>query len=99
MKTEGSRSTVARAPDGAAKSTAAPKAAEGGRKAAAASRRARELTIKGIPVSPGVIIGAVFDTSEVPPEAPRRRSRRGRWMVSASAWPPPSPPAASRSPS
>lgn len=71
MKTEGSRSTVARAPDGASKPAAASKPAESGRKTAA-SRRAREITIKGIPVSPGVIIGAVFDTSEVPPEAPRR---------------------------
>jgi phosphotransferase system enzyme I (PtsI) len=37
-----------------------------------AARRAREVTIKGIPVSPGVAIGAVFDTTEPPAEAPRR---------------------------
>jgi phosphoenolpyruvate-protein phosphotransferase len=71
MKTEGSRSTVAKGPDGANKPAAASKPAESGRKTAA-SRRAREITIKGIPVSPGVIIGAVFDTSEVQAEAPRR---------------------------
>jgi phosphotransferase system enzyme I (PtsI) len=72
MKTEGSRSTLARAPEGSTKPAAAPKPADGARKPAA-SRRARELTVKGIPVSPGVIIGAVFDTSEVPAEAPRRQ--------------------------
>jgi phosphotransferase system enzyme I (PtsI) len=77
MKTEASRSTVARAPDGAAKPAAASRPAESGRKAAT-SRRARELTIKGIPVSPGVIIGAVFDTSEVPAEAPRRAIQAGK---------------------
>src|SRR3712207_7996084 len=35
-------------------------------------RRARELTVRGIPVSPGLAIGPVFDTSETPAETPRR---------------------------
>jgi phosphotransferase system enzyme I (PtsI) len=46
------------------------KTAEGSRKAAA--RRTKETVLKGIAISPGVAIGAVFDTSEVPAEAPRR---------------------------
>jgi len=44
-------------------------AAEAGRRA---PRRAREVLIKGIPVAPGIAIGAVFDTTEPPAEAPRR---------------------------
>jgi phosphotransferase system enzyme I (PtsI) len=36
------------------------------------ARRAKEVVIRGIPVSPGVAIGAVFDTTEPPAEAPRR---------------------------
>ncbi|WP_372621663.1 phosphoenolpyruvate--protein phosphotransferase [Falsiroseomonas sp.] len=44
-------------------------AAEAGRRH---GRRTREILIRGIPVSPGVAIGAVFDTSEPPAEAPRR---------------------------
>jgi phosphotransferase system enzyme I (PtsI) len=60
------------------KPEAAP--AEGGspaapRKAAAASaaRKVRpEQLVRGIPVSPGIAIGAVYDTTEVPAEAPRR---------------------------
>jgi phosphotransferase system enzyme I (PtsI) len=71
MKTDGSRNTEAKAPDGAGKAAAKP---DGARKTA---RRARELAIKGIPVSPGVVIGAVFDTSEVRPEAPRRAIQAG----------------------
>ncbi len=35
-------------------------------------RRGREHAIRGIPVSPGIAIGMVFDTTEVPTEAPRR---------------------------
>jgi phosphotransferase system enzyme I (PtsI) len=35
-------------------------------------RRAREVVIRGIPVAPGIAIGAVFDTTEPPAEAPRR---------------------------
>jgi phosphotransferase system enzyme I (PtsI) len=35
-------------------------------------RRAKEIVIRGIPVAPGVAIGAVFDTTEPPTEAPRR---------------------------
>lgn len=66
MKIEGCRSSIARAPEGIAKAAAK---SEGGKKAA---RRLREMAIKGIPVTPGVVIGAIFDTSEVPAEAPRR---------------------------
>ena len=35
-------------------------------------RRGREHSIRGIPVSPGIAIGTVYDTTEVPTEAPRR---------------------------
>jgi phosphotransferase system enzyme I (PtsI) len=35
-------------------------------------RRTKEVLIRGIPVSPGVAVGAVFDTTEPPAEAPRR---------------------------
>ncbi len=37
-----------------------------------ASRRIKETVIRGIPVSQGIAIGAVFDTTEPPAEAPRR---------------------------
>lgn len=37
-----------------------------------APRRQRELVVRGIPISPGVAIGAVYDTSEEPTVAPRR---------------------------
>lgn len=40
-------------------------------------RRVREVTIRGIPVSPGIAIGEVFDTSEPPAEAPRRSIEPG----------------------
>ncbi|MBW8271173.1 phosphoenolpyruvate--protein phosphotransferase [Caldovatus aquaticus] len=40
----------------------------GGRRGGAA----RETRLSGIPVSPGIAIGAIFDTSEAPAEAPRR---------------------------
>jgi hypothetical protein len=33
----------------------------------------RETQLRGIAVSPGIAIGPVFDTSEAPAEAPRRR--------------------------
>ena len=39
---------------------------------AVARRMAKEVQLRGIPVSPGVAIGQVFDTSEPPAEAPRR---------------------------
>ncbi|MGG5810256.1 phosphoenolpyruvate--protein phosphotransferase [Falsiroseomonas sp. CW058] len=42
---------------------------EAGRRA---PRRVREVAIRGIPVSPGIAIGPVFDTTEPPAEAPRR---------------------------
>lgn len=36
------------------------------------ARKTREVMIRGIPVSPGIAIGTVFDTTEPPAEAPRR---------------------------
>lgn len=36
------------------------------------SRKGREHAIRGIPVSPGIAIGPIFDTTEVPAETPRR---------------------------
>jgi phosphotransferase system enzyme I (PtsI) len=51
-------------------------------KAEAASRRTarktREISIRGIPIAPGVAIGAVYDTSEVPTVAPRRSIDAGQ---------------------
>jgi phosphotransferase system enzyme I (PtsI) len=38
----------------------------------ASARRTREHAIRGIPISPGIAIGPVYDTSEIPAEAPRR---------------------------
>jgi len=46
-----------------------PKAPE---RRGATRRVTREVQIRGIPVSPGIAIGLVFDTSEPPAEAPRR---------------------------
>ena len=40
-------------------------------------RRGKEVVIKGIPVAPGIAIGAVFETSEDPGEAPRRSIETG----------------------
>ena len=48
----------------------AERGAEAGRKAG--PRRAREIAVKGIPVTPGVAIGPIYDTTEAPAEAPRR---------------------------
>jgi phosphotransferase system enzyme I (PtsI) len=44
------------------------------------ARRAagREVTVRGIPVSPGVAIGHVYDTTDVPAEAPRRSIQPGQ---------------------
>jgi len=36
------------------------------------ARRGREILVRGIPISPGVAIGPIYDTSEEPAEAPRR---------------------------
>lgn len=36
------------------------------------ARKTREVAIRGIAITPGVAIGAVYDTSDVPTEAPRR---------------------------
>ena len=38
----------------------------------APGRKAKEQTVRGIPVSPGIAIGAVFDANAAPAEAPRR---------------------------
>ena len=51
--------------DGAAKRDGAR--GDGGRKAAS-----REVVLRGIPITPVVAIGPVFDTSEIPAETPRR---------------------------
>ncbi|MBI0539160.1 phosphoenolpyruvate--protein phosphotransferase [Roseomonas sp. KE2513] len=42
------------------------------------ARRGRELSIKGIPISPGVAIGTVYDTAEAPAAAPRRNITAGQ---------------------
>ena len=62
-------SAAARAPEGVRAGTAAPSPPRTGRKG-------REVVIKGIPVSPGVAIGPVYDTTEIPAEAPRRSIAR-----------------------
>ena len=36
-------------------------------------RRGKEQVVRGIPVAPGIAIGAIYDTTEAPAEAPRRR--------------------------
>ncbi len=61
MKTERSDRTETRSAAEAAKARAA--------------RRGKEVVIQGIPVSPGVAIGAAFDTTETPTVAPRRAIR------------------------
>ncbi len=80
MRSEGgpaSRIAPGRAPEGVrgagtpAGTSIAPAASPAAR-AAGGSRRARELTVRGIPVSAGVAIGPVFDTTEAPAETPRR---------------------------
>ncbi|MBE9604628.1 phosphoenolpyruvate--protein phosphotransferase [Acetobacteraceae bacterium H6797] len=43
----------------------------------AVSRRTREAELKGIPVSPGIAIGAAFDTTETEEETPRRSIAAG----------------------
>ncbi|GGG19031.1 phosphoenolpyruvate-protein phosphotransferase [Caldovatus sediminis] len=53
----------------------APRGADGRARAGSPHGRrgaARETRLKGIPVSPGIAIGAIFDTTEAPAEAPRR---------------------------
>ena len=39
---------------------------------AAAPRKGREVTLHGIPIAPGVAIGPLYDTAEMPAETPRR---------------------------
>ncbi|MXP64379.1 phosphoenolpyruvate--protein phosphotransferase [Roseomonas sp. M0104] len=55
--------------------TEAAKSAEPPRRA---GRKTREVAIRGIAISPGVAIGAVYDTSEAPTEAPRRSVPAGQ---------------------
>jgi phosphotransferase system enzyme I (PtsI) len=43
-----------------------------GERRAVLRRGAKEVQIRGIPVSPGIAIGPIFDTTEPPAEAPRR---------------------------
>jgi phosphotransferase system enzyme I (PtsI) len=53
---------------------------EAGRTEAAKGKgkaRPREVAVAGIPVSPGVAIGPVFDTTDPPAEAPRRAIEAG----------------------
>ena len=47
---------------------------DGGKRDAAAGppRKGREVTLHGIPIAPGVAIGPVYDTAEMPAETPRR---------------------------
>src|SRR4051812_38665509 len=58
MKTEKAERIEARPADAARKPVA---------------RKGREQPIRGIPIAPGIAIGPIFDTTEVPAEAPRRR--------------------------
>ena len=55
--------------DKAEKTESKPEAAP---RKAAAPRKMREIAIRGLPIAPGVAIGAVYDTSEAPTIAPRR---------------------------
>jgi phosphotransferase system enzyme I (PtsI) len=52
--------------------TEKPEAAKAEAASRRTARRTREISIRGIPIAPGVAIGAVYDTSEVPTLAPRR---------------------------
>ena len=36
------------------------------------ARKTREIALRGIPIAPGVAIGPLYDTAEIPPETPRR---------------------------
>ena len=58
-------------PDAPAKPDPAPRSAEA-RAARARASRGKELAIRGIAVSPGIAIGAVFDTTEQPAVLVRR---------------------------
>jgi phosphoenolpyruvate-protein phosphotransferase len=49
----------------------APRPAEPARRAAG-PHRAAEQRLRGIPVSPGIVIGQIYDTTEAPAEVPRR---------------------------
>jgi phosphotransferase system enzyme I (PtsI) len=37
-----------------------------------AARKTKEQAIRGLPIAPGIAIGPVYDTTEIPAEAPRR---------------------------
>jgi phosphotransferase system enzyme I (PtsI) len=54
-----------------------PEARPAGERRAVAKRGTKEVQIRGIPVSPGIAIGPVFDTTEPPAEAPRRSIEAG----------------------
>jgi phosphoenolpyruvate-protein phosphotransferase len=56
----------ARAPDSGGRGSGGGSPARSGRRASG------EQTVKGIPVSAGIAIGAIYDTTEAPAEAPRR---------------------------
>jgi phosphotransferase system enzyme I (PtsI) len=59
----------------AERAEAKPGPSEAGTKRPAKTRK--EVVIRGIPVAPGIAIGAVFDTTEPPAEAPRRMVEAG----------------------
>ncbi|WP_426954675.1 phosphoenolpyruvate--protein phosphotransferase [Muricoccus radiodurans] len=70
MKTDAPASKAADGrPDGKPADSKALATAEAKRPA----RRTRELAIKGLPISPGVAIGTLYDTAEAPAAAPRRQ--------------------------
>lgn len=43
-----------------------------GKRGGGAGGKAREVALRGIPIAPGVAIGPLYDTAEIPPETPRR---------------------------
>ncbi|MFZ4406724.1 MAG: phosphoenolpyruvate--protein phosphotransferase [Paracraurococcus sp.] len=42
------------------------------------ARKTREQALRGIPIAPGIAIGPVYDTTEIPAEAPRRGIAAGQ---------------------
>ena len=77
MKTDGP--AAPRPTDGKSAETRDGKPAElKATEARKAGRRARELTIKGIAISPGVAIGPVFDVDAAPAAAPRRAIKEAK---------------------
>ena len=45
---------------------------DGGKRDAAPARKGRETAFQGIPIAPGVAIGPLYDTAEIPTDTPRR---------------------------